>query len=226
MGNSNFLSYTQKKANMVRILSKRKYVAVYIITTLIFLVGVSIGWQVNNYLMSDVRGGVDELRAQLIGFDLRNKIIGQNCDVSIESILRNKYRIGNEVTELEERLGKKDRDVLLQKELYQLTELNTWIVLKDRKERCGEDLDLIFFFYSNEEENNLDKVSEDQGYILDDLWINDPSIVVFSFDVNTENPALESLIEIYNITIAPSIVINEEVYSGFRNLYQIRQVLE
>lgn len=211
---------------MVRELSKRKYVTVYIITTLIFLVGVSIGWQVNNYLMSDVRGGVDELRAQLIGFDLRSKIIGQNCDVSIDSILRDKYRIGNEVTELEERVGKKDREVLLQKELYQLTEINTWVVLKDRKERCGDELDLILFFYSNEEIDNLDKVSEDQGYILDDLWINNPKIVVFSFDANTQNPALESLIEIYNITIIPSIVVNDEAYPGFRNLYQIRQILE
>lgn len=211
---------------MVRELSKKKYVAVYIITTLIFLVGVSIGWQVNNYLMSDVRSGVDELRAQLIGFDLRNKIIGQNCDVSIDSILRDKYRIGNEVTELEERRGKKDREVLLQKELYQLTELNTWVVLKDRREKCGDKLDLILFFYSNEEKNNLDKVSEDQGYILDDLWINDSSIVVFSFDVNTQNPALESLIEIYNITIIPSMVINDKTHSGFKNLYQIRQILE
>lgn len=210
---------------MVRELSKRKYVAVYIITTLIFLIGVSIGWQVNNYLTSDVRGGVDEIRAQLIGFDLRNKIIGQDCDVSIDSILRDKYRIGNEVTELEERLGKKDREVLIQKELYQLTELSTWLVLKDRKEICGDKLDLILFFYSNEEENNLDKVSEDQGYILDDLWINDPSIIVFSFDVNTQNPALESLIEIYNITIIPSIVINDNVYSGFKNLDQMREII-
>ncbi len=210
---------------MVRKLSTRKYVVVYIFTLLIFLVGISIGWQINNYLTSDVREGVDELRAQIFGLDLRNKLLEGGCDVSLSSILEDRQTLGTEVAELEDRRGKGNKEVLIQKELYQLTELNTWLLLKERKENCKDDFDLILFFYTNENEGNLNKASEDQGYVLDDLFTEDPSIITFSFDVNTDNPALGALREIYNITTVPTVVINGEAYPGFKSLYQINQIL-
>ncbi len=211
---------------MVRTVSKRKYAIVYVFTALIFLVGLAVGWQISNYLVSDVKESNDVLRSQLIGLDLRDELLNEDiCDVPEYILFEERLRIAREITELEDRLGKYDKEVLVQKEFYQLIELKTWLLVKNLNDNCIENYDWILFFYSNSKENNLDKISEDQGYVLDNFYSNNRDVVVFSFDIDTRNPALNTLKEIYNISVVPSLVINEDLYEGYQNYYQIEQAM-
>ena len=84
------------------------------------------------------------------------------------------------------------------------------------------------YFYTNKKDDEKGdfKISEEQGFILDDLYKRYPNqIVIFSFDINTDNPALNSLKEVYNITKVPTLVVNDQTYTIFLSLAQLKDML-
>lgn len=206
-----------------------KYIAAFSLSTLIFITGIFLGNYIAQTGLASLRGGQEELRAQLLGLDLRDKLIAsQNvCSLSVKEILEDKVDLGRKVEDLEKRLGKLNPEVLRQKELYELIEIKTWLLLKERNEKCVEDNSIILFFYTNiEGPSGSVKKSEDQGIILNALYRKYPEdIKIFSFDINIDNPASNTLRGIYGIASGPSIVIKEKVYVRFMELDEIKEVL-
>ena len=69
-------------------------------------------------------------------------------------------------------------------------------------------------------------MSQTQGFLLNELYYNYPeSIAIFSFDINTDNTALETLKEIYKVKEAPTVIINEKLYSGFKSSEEVEILL-
>lgn len=208
-----------------------KYVAAFSLATLIFIAGIFLGSYIAQTGLIFLKESQEDLRAQLLGLDLRDRLIAFQdvCEVSLEDIWEDKIELGNRVDTLEKRLGELNPEVLRQKELYQLLEIQTWLILKEKKEKCGGDYSIILFFYTNEKKDpkgNLD-LSENQGIILNALYKRYPEqISTFAFDINTDNPALNTLKSIYNVNSVPVLVIDGEVYYGFKNFEQLKEILE
>jgi hypothetical protein len=50
-------------------------------------------------------------------------------------------------------------------------------------------------------------------------------VKVFAFDINTGNEGVSKLIERYNLTYFPSLVIDNKVYNGLKSTSEILDIL-
>ena len=214
---------------MVKKISKTTYISAFSLATLIFLAGFFLSQAFADYRLGLLEKTQENLRTQLLGIDLQTKLLEENiCDLSWESIWGDKVIIGKEIAKLEEKLGKEDNFVLRQKEFYQLIEIRTLLLLKEIKEKCDQDLNIILFFYTNKKNDDKGdyKLSEDQGYILNNLYKKYPDkLAILSFDINTDNPALNTLKELYNINGTPTLIINDNIYAKFMGLKEIEDLI-
>jgi len=87
------------------------------------------------------------------------------------------------------------------KRKFHLTQIKTYLIVNKLAERC-ELNDVVLFYYDSNED------SKKQGVILDDLVENN-NIKVFAIEYNY-SAELNFLEEYYNITQAPSVVVNFE----------------
>lgn len=99
------------------------------------------------------------------------------------------------------------------KEKYFLLELKVYNLKKRMSDVCAENAQpTILFFYNTE--NNQESLN--QGYALDSVVKKNKGLSVFSFDADFNNTAVQSLVFYYNVTKAPTIVINfNDIHSGF-----------
>jgi len=213
-----------------RKISKKRYVLVFILTAIIFSIGIFVGSKFTSYVVLDIEMSQEALKNQISGVDLKNEILKKVdiCSLSWESLWKDKVELGNSVEMLERRLGKNDPQVLFLKTNYQLVQVRTWLLLKDIKERCTTDTKIILFFYTNKKDDQKGdpELSEAQGVVLNALYKKYGSKVsIFSFDINIKNPAVETLIDIYGITSAPTIVIEDKTYLGFKSRFEIEEYL-
>ncbi len=207
---------------------KLNYLAAISFTLLILIIGITIGWVYSNSIINKFQNEQEKLNLLINGIDVTNQLYESNeCNTSLNDIFSLKNNVGKEVSDLEERLGKQDKYVLLKKELYQLVEIKTFLLTQKLKSNCNYTYDTILFFYSNSDKDRLSMGrSEDQGYILDNLYSrNKEKIFIFSFDINNENPALIALKKNYNITQSPSLVINGITYPEFKPLIAIESLI-
>jgi hypothetical protein len=212
---------------MVKEEDKKKrmnYIAAISLALLIFLLGSIAGWQYSDYKLQKFQSEQEKLNLLISGLDIKGSLLSsQGCNINLTSLFDSKKEIGGDVAILESRLGKENEDVLLKKEQYQLVEIKTLLLFQKLNKDCNYGYDTIVFFYTNSKQDNLESAqSEDQGYILDNLYLrNKDSLVIFSFDINTNNPAINSLKDIYGVKKAPTLIINEVVYPGFKSSREI-----
>jgi hypothetical protein len=221
-----------------RRISRNKLIFCFVLTTFVFLLGFVVGWFFNYSVIIDIDTQMEDMKIQLTALDLKDKIMEvstANCDIPWDSIWKDKVELGSRLDILEERLGKNDEKVLTQKEFYQLVEIRTWLMLKKLREECKGNYSILLYFYTNKEDDPRGdyKLSEYQGIVLNRVYEKHKNnLAIFSFDINTVNPALDVVREIYNINIAPTIVIDKsysdsvEIYEGFRDLNEVESYLE
>ncbi|MAG47728.1 hypothetical protein CL617_03910 [archaeon] len=212
-------------------LSGRIYIIAIIFAVSIFLLGLSVGIIFNNYVQYKFEEDKDLLEVHLTSLNLKDKLISSSediCQFSLDQILEDKNELGDKISVLENKKGKHNREVLIQKEFYQLIEIKTLILLKEFKEKCNIEKDIILFFYTNDENDLLGNsyLSEEQGYILTNLYeLNPDKFVIFSFDINAENDAVQTLMNIHDITKAPLTVIDKEMFDKYRNIGELKDLV-
>ena len=87
--------------------------------------------------------------------------------------------------------------------------------------KCNTKPVFVLYFYSSKCQE-----CEQQGYVLTYLREQYPNLRIYSFDYNLDNPALRTLISLYKVpAITPSIVIDDEVYSGFMDKNKLESYL-
>ena len=204
------------------------YIAVMAFTALIFILGLLAGNYIANQKSNELSLNQQKLILELNGLDLKRELVSQNtCNFRINDLLKERADIGANIEALEARFGKEDKDILLQKEIYELIELKTFFLLDEYNQKCNENYTSILFFYTNKENDPQGRwqASEDQGYILSALGRKYPNVNIFSFDVNIKNPAIDTLIELYKIEQVPALVINNSVY-GYRILSELEGIVK
>ena len=109
------------------------------------------------------------------------------------------------ISDLEERLGKNNEQVLFQKKFYTLVLLEHLDFVNQINLKCNYSIPTILFFYSNKDET-IDK-NENVGNLLDHLSNKYSELKVYPFDVNLNDALIESLILRYNVNEVPTVVL-------------------
>jgi hypothetical protein len=178
------------------------YAQSFVFATLILVIGILIGVVVSKYTAEETYKKELKLLNYIIGFDLLTDLTKKCEDLS--KIGKYSYEVGKKLTELEGMKGKRDESVVIYKEFYHLLEIKEFLHLKKMEEICDQKFNMILYFYTN-----LDHCEKCiiQGHILDALFRKYKNILIYSFEINIENPALKELKNTYNITQVPALVI-------------------
>ncbi len=103
---------------------------------------------------------------------------------------------------------------------YFLTEIQFFLIAQEIDQKCEKDNVKIIYFYD-------ESADDKQGKILDYLkyrFKND--ILVFSFNsAFKEEPMIAILLESYNISTYPSVVIEDTVFQGHTDLKTLKAAI-
>lgn len=205
-------------------IDKGKYLAVFAITTLIFIVGILIG----NYFSSQKMDQIDyigqDLKTDTVAMELQYDLIAEDPCAYVNStpLADELYEMASKLDYMENRLGEDDRDVIELKEYYSLLEIRNWLFMKKTKKECNQTNALILFFYKNEEDCSDCK---EQGFILTWVRRNYANVYVYSFDYAIENAALDTMKRIYSVEETPAVVIDGTTYNKFMTKDEIEDIL-
>jgi len=207
-------------------ISKTKYLAVFTTTTLIFVIGLLLGGKIADLKMSNLDDIEKDLRIDTMAAEIQYLLMAENPCKTLNSTFLSEetYELGSKLDYMEKTRGFNDPVVLRLKEHYSLLEIRQWLFLKRTKKECNMNYDFILYFYSNK--GDCDTCAQ-QGYVLTYIREKYPNTKIFTFDINIENPAVNTIKEIYlqNNTI-PSLVINEYTYYGFKDKEAIERILK
>ncbi|MBI1969571.1 hypothetical protein HYS48_02655 [Candidatus Woesearchaeota archaeon] len=206
-------------------LDKNKYLAALAITTLIFLLGIFIGNKISQAKLSNIDTLEREIRTDVLGAELQYRLILENpCNVTDPGVLTEQlYEIGSRLDFMESELGKDNQQVLGLKEFYSMLEIQHWLLLRRTKAVCNKEYDLILYFYSNLGDCDA---CELQGHVLNYMHEKYPEINIYSFDINMQNPVLQTIRDLYRIQTPPTLIINDKVSVGFMNSQTVEEALE
>ncbi len=201
----------------------------FVIATLIFIAGVALGISIDQFKADTVS---TELRDNELKFDsyiteqqLLSAFKEDKCDVLKERATE----ISQSTRELGTLLNRvaasksfpMDFDYLKQK--YFISESKFYATILELNEGCNDKRNSILFFYK---EYHL--TSQRQGFVLDEInkQFNE-TVTTLSFDMDYEKePLVGLLIKRYNVTRAPTVIINEDLkIEGYDNLEEIETYL-
>jgi len=192
----------------------RKYLSVFALTTLIFIVGILIG----NYFSGQKLKQIDQigqnLKTDTIAMELQYDLIAEDpCShVNSTPLADELYDMASKLDYMENRLGEDDTGVIDIKRQYSLLEMRHWLFMKKTIKECDQKNGLILFFYSSEK--TCPKCKE-QGFILTWARKNYADVYVYSFDYNIDNVALKTLKDIYHVNNTPAVIINTKTFNRF-----------
>lgn len=201
-----------------------RYALALVITTGIFALGILLGNAISQSKLDKLNTLEQEMRAEVIGTELQYQLMLEHaCNSSDAAQMTDElYTIGTKLDFMENNLGKDHPQVLSLKEYYSMLELEHWLLLKKVRKQCNTPYNLVLYFYSNHEDCNT---CDQQGHVLNYMHEKYPAVNIYSFDINIDNPALNLIKRIYGITEAPTLVINEQSYVGFRDRTKVESAL-
>jgi hypothetical protein len=205
-------------------LQKRRYIAAFAITTLIFIIGILLGSYFSSNKLAQVYDLQKNLEMKTLGLDIQQALLSEEVCSSINSssLTLEMTKVGQKLTYMEAQIGQKDPAVKAQKEYYHLLEIRHFLLVKKALEKCNTKFNYVLYFYAD---NDLCKSCEDQGLVLTYAHRRFPVFNTYSFDVNIDNPAVSALREIYNITTVPTVVVNKNKYVGFKEREDVLAIL-
>lgn len=204
---------------------KSKYVTVFAITTLIFIVGILVG----NYFSSQKLNQIDELGATLktdtLAMELQYELVAENpCEyINSTPLAEELYEMSSKLDYMENRMGEGDQNVQDLKSYYSLLEIQHWLFMKKTNKECAQNSSLILFFYKNEDDCPQCK---EQGFILTWMRRNYDDIYIYSFDYNLQNAAIDTLKSIYKVESTPAVVVDKDTYNRFMTKKELQDIMQ
>ncbi len=191
---------------------KDMFFTTLIIVTAIFVLGLYIGKQLDDFRIDDTTRIIvnSELDSEsfLIERDFITSITGERCDVLRQRL----FTLSENLGEIGRTLAKYDAKHIFDQDLYLLLrrrfflqEIKSYTMRKEFNNACKNlQDDTILFFYDTI--NNDESIQ--QGYALDALVKHNKNLSIYSLDRTFKEPALESVKQYYNITRSPTVIIN------------------
>jgi hypothetical protein len=203
-----------KRLNMV---DRSIYWKGFLAALFLFIISLGIGYYIENERTTRIRDTINDINLA-IDSSLTTLIFIQstkdtkNC-AALKSAV---YSLWAETNKLRDIIEEQRTNVLISPKslntYYYLTNLKLYLLTKDYKQTCQQNLSNILFFYTAYKDCAECKV---QGQLLDELrYICKDKIAVFAFPVDAQEvSALNVIISYYNITKVPSLVVDDKLIS-------------
>lgn len=210
------------------------FVEAFILTLIVFLVGFSLGYFVENYRTDKIIKEYKEYEVESLDLKLQNyyyQIMNrESCDSAIRQnfIFADKLYSKGLVLEKYEEANQISDELTLEKKRYVLLKTELWLNTLLLKEKCDAQFTTIVYFYSADPGNSA-RVAE-QRVISNVLKTvkerhgNQVILLPIAGDMKLDAVSLQR--DVYNIERLPSVLINEkDVLEGFSSVDDIEKFI-
>ena len=203
--------------------SGKRYFVAFVITFMVFVLGLSIGLVVDNERVRSIENQNKEQSLRYESMQFQYLFIntlnssGDSCVVlekTIENLMKD---LSESLADLEsynqDSDFNKDKFKILSRQ-YIIDNLNYWLFAEKAKKECGIDIVTVLYFFDSK---NCPTCDNQQGPILTFYKKQlENRLLIFPLDLANEKdePSLSVLRAKYNITELPSIVVGDKVYGG------------
>lgn len=205
---------------------QRVYILAAISSLLLYAVGVFTGAMILSYtdsksskelalLQDEIRGYGSDLEAiELEQLYLASGQSELGCKFIVNSLNRIQADLRYFLDRLPEKLevfeaeNPTDQGYEELKKEYMTVSLKAWLLSLSVKEKCGEDISPILYFYTRDCETCIE-----QGQTLDQAR-QEAGVLVYTIDLNLESDAVSIVKEAYGVSTAPSLIIGDKSYQG------------
>jgi len=171
----------------------------------------------------DLESSIDNAELQFAMLDILEPEIACNYLIkSANELGKESDKLALEVERYENAQKISEKEFSALKKQYTSTIIRNWITLEKIKETCEGEYTTLLYFYSNEQCNDC----ESQGIILTDMKDElSEDIMIFALDAHLNMMIVNTLRDSYNIYSYPSIVIDNEKYSGLVSIEELTDIL-
>jgi len=194
------------------------YIKAALLTFLVFISGVAIGWYLDETRVSFVKSKIDELEISFSNLALEEEFyrsIATNkdtiCNIYISKandLALQAGKLGSYLESFREISKFNLHNIEGLKDKYFILNLKLWLYMRKLREECNYNTTTILFFYTSV------KRCEDcvaQGIVLDQLKKSDPEkYMIFATDVDSKLGIVNALKVYFNVTQLPTLIINED----------------
>ena len=190
--------------------SKKRYFMALLIGTAIFILVFFLSYYISYLEFQRVSTFQTETAYEIFENKLNYALFNQGVcsQETFEGISEALGFQGQIIDDLERKLGKNDKNVLLRKKFYTLVELEHLEFINMLNKECNSNINTILFFYSNTQ-NDL-KNSEELGKLLGSVYSRNENLIIYSFDINLDSELIYNLKDLYDIEEPSTIIINED----------------
>jgi hypothetical protein len=216
---------------MVKKFPRSIFVKSLIITVVIFMAGILLGWQMDNFRTDSILEGLESNELDTESYILEQSFWEayqgeETCtyaEIRLNSISEQMTELGQYLVSYDDKSLFNEGEFEYLARRYFLLEIKAYMLIEDLSSKCDLGANYVLFFYGA---NDAD--SERQGYVLDSLVERDDyELDVFSINKDFEGDgAIDSLVLYYNITTTPVIIVNGETrLDGYVSYGEILELL-
>jgi len=201
-----------------------------LITIFIFAAGLYVGFLLDGYRVDNIDTSIRDVELDSESFLAEEQFFDAfgkyDCDLlnkRILSISDKIWKIGNVLTTYDLKGNTHDKIYEDLRREFFIFKIRAYTLTKDLDDSCGKSYDVILFFYDTKD--NQDSIN--QGYVLDDIVKKNKEIAVFSIDKDFNDSAVSTLVDYYNVTIAPTVVVNyDNKFDGYNSAAKLAEAFE
>jgi len=216
-----------------RTLSLSRILVALIIAALIFCLGVALGFLLDGqriqwmqYQSQQQKSDYESLQWQYL-FLTSSTDKNQTCVVLQAALEKSIVDLGASLDKIqsykkESQINQEDYDVI--ERLYLINNLNYWLLASKTKKECGEDYITILYFFSEKSCPSC----PDQGVILTyykKMYQEKLLVFPINLDMESQEASLGILKSIYNITMLPSITVEDKKYEGVVSKEELGKII-
>jgi hypothetical protein len=195
---------------------KRVFLKSAIITAAVFLIGLYLGFALDNLKVEEINGRITQIDNLWNDVRLMQSYIQKlsnstdYCSFLLDENLKVGDRIYDEGLKVEEYEDSNRFASLfiVEKERYALLDLQFWLNSIDLKELCDGNYSTVIYFYS--QYNNTPEQNFQDRVLWDLKQECGPKIIYITFPVDINVATIDVIKKIYNIEKVPSVLINEK----------------
>ena len=216
-----------------RTLSKQRMIFAAVITAMIFFLGLALGVIIDLERLSTLQEDNTAQELNYNSLQLQYLYLNQlGEEENVCPVLQ--VALDNSIKELSTSLEAFERyseNTFLSNKRYQTLQrkylqdnLRYWMFSQQLQQRCDSDVVNILYFYSEDD----CAVCANQGTVLTYFKQKlDDKLLVFpiNIDLAEEEQFLKIITTRYNITQLPTLVINEDIYSGVQGRVQLAEII-
>ena len=206
------------QGNYQRKISSKTYLLALVLTSFVFLIGFLVGYTLTSErtgYLEDIaykqKLDYESLQLQSLYLDLNAN--NASCSIFNDILETSLNDVGNAQAKIDLYIKEsKEGSYTELKRDYLLAQVRYWLLNERIKNSCDAEHVSVLYFYSNEECVECGGQGTVLSYLKEKLK---DRLLVFSIDADfSGEPMINVLKQTYNITEIPSIVVEDQVFSG------------